>query len=413
MRKLNVLFATENPPYPPIAGSSQRTALLIEALSSIANVSLFLIGPPDRKTFMEKHGYTVEKISQPNAITGNFIGRALTFIIPKYSEQIWKTFAGIKFKYTPDDNISSDFHNVISRGNYDLVVGRYLSPSAQIGLFEVDSLPVVIDIDDVDSHALKTKINSPATNMWLKWIFKYRNLFISDIESKLWKKATKLWFSNPEDLSLATGIDADVVPNIPYKIPKSDTLSPSSKNSNIILWVGSFNHHVNRLGVDYFLETTWDKVIKRCPNAIFRIVGSHLPEKERKKWEKMPNVEVVGFVESLEKQYAEAAFSIVPLLDGAGTKIKILESLANMRTCVVTKHAIAGYQLLEDNNCVLVSNNLDDMPEQIFELLSNYEKRTQMEKTGLEIIKNKFTIDAVKEYVSKSLYSLFPDRNKQ
>ena len=49
------------------------------------------------------------------------------------------------------------------------------------------------------------------------------------------------------------------------------------------------------------------------------------------------------------------AAGLIPLLDGAGTKIKVLESLGYLRASVVTRHSLAGFEsLLRDGDSLLV-----------------------------------------------------------
>jgi len=407
MARPKILFILKGMPHPPMAGSSQRSAILIDALAQIGDVSLFVFGPSHRKPFLESAGYHVAATAEPTAQNRNKIGWALQILFPKYSEKIWRTLAGVKADFTPDPGLSEVLDRVLARDHFDLIVGRYLIPSVKAGILELEYPPVVIDVDDVDSKAVDAKIHSPASNLLLRVILKLRLPDVQKHEEVLLSKATKLWFSNPDDLTYARGKNADVIPNIPYEMPFRNELKHSNPDSKTILWVGSFNHRVNLDGVNLFLRYAWKNIHHENPEARFRIIGSHLPDIVRRKWNVIPGVDVVGFAESLQQHYADAALSIVPLMDGAGTKIKVLESLAYLRTCVVTRHSIAGFEnLLRDRDSIRAVDELNQFSSVIYELLNDPQMRHDMEERGRAVIEKHFTREAVRNSVRLSLQSL-------
>jgi glycosyltransferase involved in cell wall biosynthesis len=400
---LRILFVTRNTPFPPVAGSSQRTALLIESLQAIGEVDLFVIGPNELKPFLENQGYRVVATARSGK-TRRGLWRSLFFLTESQVERIWRLGAGPTADYQPDSEIAEIFDRVIADGNYDLIVGRYLAPSAQAGMFRAGLPPTIVDIDDVDSRAIAAKIDSPATGFLLKWIMRGRAAAVARNEKSLWDQATRLWFSNPDDLRLAADRPADVIPNLPYILPDAADLQPSAPDSRVILWVGSFNHRVNMDGVEHFLGHAWNRIFAANPGVRFRIVGSHLDEAVRRRWQTIPGVDVIGFAESLAPHYAECALSIVPLLDGAGTKIKVLESLAYRRACVVTRHSIAGYEsLLRDGDGVRVGDNLDALLAPIAELLTAPALRHKTEERGRAVIEGYFTRQAVRDAMARSV----------
>jgi glycosyltransferase involved in cell wall biosynthesis len=190
-------------------------------------------------------------------------------------------------------------------------------------------------------------------------------------------------------------------------LPERSQLTHSSADSRMILWVGSFDHRVNLEGVDLFLRRAWGSIRNANPGACFRIVGSGLSDKIRRRWAGIAGVEVIGFAPSLAEHYAEAAFTIVPLLDGAGTKIKVLESLGYLRTSVVTRHALSGFEfLLHEGEAVRVVDSLEELVVPATELLRNPTLRHELEARGREIVDGHFTPVAVGRAVRGSVARL-------
>ncbi|MEW6514345.1 MAG: glycosyltransferase family 4 protein [Pseudomonadota bacterium] len=401
-----ILFVTRNAPYPPVAGSSQRTANLIEGLRQVGDVSLFMIGTPQRREMIEGAGYRVAATAEPTARQQSAIGRGLERLVPGRAENAWRALAGVEVDYTPDRGLHQALRELVAVEHFDLLVGRYLIPSAQVGIFGPGLPPAIVDIDDVDSKAVAAKIASPASSALLRAVLRTRHGKVVRHERALHARAARLWFSNPDDLALSPA-NGDLVPNIPFALPARDGLQHSSADSRMILWVGSFNHRVNLEGVALFLNRAWPAILRACADARFRIVGSSLPEKIKRRWQGIPGVEVVGFAPSLAPHYAEAAITIVPLLDGAGTKIKVLESLGYLRTSVVTRHSVAGFEsLLRDGESLRLADTLEGLAEPVVQLLGDPGLRHAMESRGRSIVESRFAPAAVSEAVRSSVERL-------
>jgi glycosyltransferase involved in cell wall biosynthesis len=403
MSRPRILFVTKSVPFPPTAGSSQRTANLIEALEAVGEVSLFVIGPKDRRPFLEQAGYRVAATAEPTMRSSSRVGRFIGSIAPGRADALWRVYAGVAVDFTPDPGLWAALQRTVSHDRYDLLVGRYLVPSIQAGLLETGMPPAIVDIDDVDSKAVAAKMRSPASSIALRVLLRARLGAVQEFEKIRLGQAGVLWFSNPDDMALAPG-SGQLVPNIPFSMPDKNALSHSSVTSRTILWVGSFNHRVNLDGVELFLRKAWREILHIVPDARFRIVGSGLPDRARTRWLALPGVDVVGFAETLAPHYADAAMSIVPLFDGAGTKIKVLESLAYLRTCVVAKHSIAGFEsLLPDGGAVRVVTRMEGFAQAVADLFWKPHTRHAMEASGRTLVERHFTRQAVRDAVTRSV----------
>jgi polysaccharide biosynthesis protein PslH len=404
---LKTLFVTSGTPFPPIAGSSQRSALLIEGLRRLGPVDLFLYGDAAMKRYLEDNGYSVAAACQPQREKRSLLLRLLTALLGNHGLGVWRFLLGTRVDYEADPGLREQLAQVVASGGYDLVVGRYLVASARAGVFTLRNVPVVIDVDDADSKVLKARIASPATRPWTARLLALRVRAVEAWQRRLWPRAAMVWLSNPQDADLAPQRALAVIPNIPFQLPPQAQLAPSADGARVVLWVGSFDHRVNLDGVELFIESVWPKVVQLDPSLVFRIVGSHLPDAKKQQWMRVPQVEVVGFAASLDEHYAQCAFSVVPLFDGAGTKIKVLESLGHMRSCVVSTHAIKGYEaLLHDDQSLLVADSMDGLVEPIVRLASAPDLRHRLERNGRELVELQCGREAMFTGIAKALQAL-------
>lgn len=108
-------------------------------------------------------------------------------------------------------------------------------------------------------------------------------------------------------------------------------------------FIGGYEHTPNVDAVVYFITEVLPLVAERLPDAVFKVVGSKLPDHLRAM--AAPNVEMVGFVEDLGSVLDHVRLTIAPLRYGAGIKGKVGSSLSYGVPCVATPIAAEGMGL--------------------------------------------------------------------
>ena len=103
------------------------------------------------------------------------------------------------------------------------------------------------------------------------------------------------------------------------------------------LFVGSIGRSTLE-GVKWFVNNVAPFV-----DSNIRIVGKGFDSVSQELCSK--NVEVIGFVEDLEDEYLSADCVIVPILSGAGMKVKVAEALMYGKTVFGTGEAFEGYDI--------------------------------------------------------------------
>jgi len=99
---------------------------------------------------------------------------------------------------------------------------------------------------------------------------------------------------------------------------------------------------------------------------------------------------IFGRVNDLSFFYKKTKFSLCPIIAGTGTKIKILDSMANGVPVVGTNFSAKGTPIIDNRNG-FISNSWDDFVEKSKELYDNIDLQKKFSKNSL--------ID-MKEYVS-------------
>ncbi|MCR2813596.1 glycosyltransferase [Microbacterium sp. zg.Y1090] len=110
----------------------------------------------------------------------------------------------------------------------------------------------------------------------------------------------------------------------------------------VVLFTGALNRADNHNGVVWFLEQVWPRVASEAPSARFVIAGAHPRPALARLVDRLPRVELTGFVDSLEPYYASATVFVAPIFTGAGVKFKTIDAMLRSVPIVATPVGAEG-----------------------------------------------------------------------
>jgi len=147
-------------------------------------------------------------------------------------------------------------------------------------------------------------------------------------------------------------------------------------NGPLVVYTGSMDWEANIDGVEFFCREIWPVVLRKVPNARFRIVGRD-PHPRVKKLAS-DSVEVTGTVPSIVPHLREAAVFVVPLRIGGGTRIKIYEGMATGKATVATSVGAEGLDVQHGRD-ILLEDDPKAFAEAIVTLLKDPGMRRRYE----------------------------------
>jgi glycosyltransferase involved in cell wall biosynthesis len=310
--------------------------------------------------------------------------------------------------YQPDDTIKRELASLHATKKYDLVVGRYLMPTALAGGLDL-SIPALVDIDDLDTQKYISRLDRPGTNIAERWILQWHIARFQRIVPRVVSLASHLWIAADEDSNAIDHPSISVLRNIPYIDDQNMMITqPSSPDSKIILSVTSMNFQVNERAIDRFVFHVWPRIREKEPDATFVVVGSQMTDSQKDRWSAVDGVKALGFVEDLAKSYSDAAFTVVPIFEGGGTKIKVLESYIYGRTAVSASHSLRGYDhVLKDEDSIMVAENEAILVEKCVKMLRQPKLRNDMAQKGKDLVLKHFSFDSFSNRVATDVHAVF------
>ncbi len=344
-----ILLLTPSAPWPPDNGTRQRTNLLYRGLARCGVVDCAVVSPgpvpldaPTREVLRERFGLV-------DALQGRPIGDQppwsliRTLAGQRAANMAAHALVGWHADFSADPQARRWLGQRTGGRAYDLIVSRYLWPAAHVGVGAGERL--VIDIDDFESQRLASQLavaDWPETKR--RW-WRRRVRQVRRFELRYLRLAKHAFVAKPQDAQGIIGTPTSVLPNVPFFEGESvPPPLPPARDSQTILFIGTLEFGPNVRAMQRLIDCSWPQIKAACPNAVLRIAGGGLPEATRAAWASVPGVEPIGYVSDVSSAYRDAAFSIVPIWEGAGTKIKLAESLLWGRTAVCARHSLSGYE---------------------------------------------------------------------
>jgi glycosyltransferase involved in cell wall biosynthesis len=171
-----------------------------------------------------------------------------------------------------------------------------------------------------------------------------------------------------------------------------------------LLFVGSHNQP-NFEGLSWFLDTVWPLVIETQPGAHLHVVGS-IGQRFTRTY---PQVSFLGKLEDLRQAYKDAEIVIVPLLNGSGMKIKLVEACAFGKACVTTSVGLQGLPFLAD--CTLCADDTAAFAAAVSRLLGDTALRSRLEEASLSAAETHLSPE--KSYAALWQWMIDPVRTSQ
>lgn len=199
-----------------------------------------------------------------------------------------------------------------------------------------------------------------------------------------------------------TGIRSENVVVIPNFIDLADyTYLHTVEKKNYLIFTGSFRYRPNYEGIRWFVEKVFPLVVEKIPDIKLVITGDHL---------NLPlpfnqNVELTGHVDDsveLRMMLACAKLSIVPLLVGGGSRLKILEALAIKTPVVSTTKGAEGLNVIDGEN-ILIADTPISFARCVVRALQDNILFDKLSDNGFTLAREQYSSDSIELLYSNLL----------
>jgi polysaccharide biosynthesis protein PslH len=368
----------------PTWGAGTRNYHLLRALAQRHIVSLLaLVGPEERDPsaadHVRPHVHSVQQVEV--AVGGN---RRLSQLVALAQGKSYFLSSQI----TPIAQTALD--EELARNEYDAVLFEGLLVA---GYQVPRRTRVILDEHNIEHELIQRSYQSGGglVRRGFNWL-EYRRM--RPVEIERCRRADLILVTSERERevlgALAPEKTVQVVPNgVDVGAFTSDSATEGVPGR--IVFTASFDYYPNVQGALHFAENIWPRVREEAPGATWHLVGRNPPQ-EIVRLGTLPGVTVTGSVPAVQPYLDEAQVAIVPLLTGAGTRLKILEALAMRRAIVSTSLGCEGIDCV-DRQHLLVADAPEKFAGSIIKLLSDEALRRSLGENGRRLVEDRYSWD--------------------
>ncbi len=406
---MRTLFLVRFPPYPPTGGAPLRNWQNMNMLMDLGPVAVFSISKS-----LEEDSFDIPGIE--------------VWIHHKLSKQVVEKSLWMKVKgwinpwsYALTDGLysnlaSQELAKIMTTFQPNLVIFeepwlyRYLPT---VNKFHCQ---VILDAHNVEADLFLAK-QDQAKGLGSRLKQKIRAHKVRAIESELIRKSNQTWVCSISDAHLLQTLHGKysgikVIPNglqpeYYDDIHNGETPIPPELNTNnlIFLFVGRFSYPPNEVAALFLINKIFPVIKQHYPASSLILAGGSPTQAMLQASNDDADILITGFVEDMRPYLAASTMVLVPLQEGGGTRLKILEAFASKRPVISTPKGAEGLNA-KDGLHLLIRNNVDDIVAGIDEILSNPELQLTLTKNAYELLKNQYSWDANKRVVKQHLQEL-------
>lgn len=340
-------------PFPPDNGSKIRAYYLLSELSRAHEVALIAFNPD---------GTSPADRALP-------LSEAIVVQVDPFrhvrAPQIVKYASPIPLAFWPSGEMQAQVRRLIEREHWDAIVaiqtpvGRYALQAAHT--------PRLIDVDTAFSYQMWERYhNRSGLRTWLSWqkTRRYERRLFQQFDALTVVAAHEVEFMTTvlgcrgSVQVIANGVDCEV--NRPEMYPRVP---------GRLIYNGALTYSANYDAMQFFLKDIYPAIRQARPDVTLAITGS-TKNVNTADLALDSSVTLTGYVDDVRGLVGGSDVAVIPLRQGAGTRLKILEAMALGVPVVATSKGAEGLQVRHGEH-LLIADEPRDFAAQTLRVLND------------------------------------------
>lgn len=389
---MKVMFLSAWFPYPPDNGSRIRAYNLIKSLSARHEVFLVSLYQSD---------------SEPSETAQ--LGKICT-VVSTHRERVFKP-GGIKsvlafFSSAPrsyvdtyDPDVRDAVESAIAQVRPDVIVASTLGTANYVP--PEPGIPTVLEQHNCEYAVLKRKADRlPGGLRRWRWELGWKKF--ARWEAGICRRCDTVTMVSESDRDLMLKI----APNLAnmHVVPNgvdTDYYSIGSRipDRNVLIYNGALTYGANLDAVRFFAGEVYPILANKLPDAKLVVTGRH-EGVDLSGVADCPGIELAGYVPDIRDALRRSAACVVPLREGGGSRLKILEAMAAGVPVVSTRVGAEGIEARHEQE-ILLAESAGDLAESICRVVSDTALAESLTRAARTLVEKKYAWDTIgKTFVS-------------
>lgn len=408
---LRTLMIAKDIPYPIFAGVSLRNWQNLNILMKYGPVAGF--------SFSES---SANEISIPGvSCWKNFIiDEPISFWEKQKQRWLWPLSPRPPLY---SDKVAQELDKFLREFKPNLVICEMVFVYPYLKVFKNHNCHIILDQHNIEADLFKQRyIVTESFKTKLKANIQHSQLQF--IEKSFIREADQIWVCSEEDVNLlkrlyGKDVESYVVPNGINIAQYNDLWSDSKSFQNsldlskeisynserTIIFLGMLSYIPNRIASELLIEKIYPKLREIYPDCRLLLVGRNPTPSMLEIAQKDPGIIVTGGVPDIKPYLASASIMVVPLLQGGGTRFKILEAFAAGCPVVSTSKGAEGLNA-NDGEHLLIRDSVKEIIEGVCQIWSEPFLGKKLATNAYELVKAQYSWEAVSQNVENAIQKL-------
>lgn len=412
---IRILVITSKSPYPPAGGAAIRNWQNITNLTKYGSVGICYISVGSKNTDatpVELPGIaflTTHTVSKPT------LPKRILYRLRSYAW--WITKKGTLTDIHYSSSVEKELNQIFDDFKPELIVFEEIWLYCYLRVFQERNCRIIYDAHNVESLLFKefyqTAKSKSIREKFEKWFFV--NSIIA-MEKGFVQQVNQIWSCSEQDAQLLHSLnpkaDIKVVPNGVNVTQYDSVFKEKCLNSSIskseyctLIFTATFGYAPNAVAAELLINQIFPQLQAIHPNYRLLLVGSGATPLMQTATQNNPNIIITGRVPDVIPYLADANIAVVPLLQGGGTRIKILEAFAAGLPVVSTSKGVEGIDA-EDKVHLLIHDEIEQFVQGIIQIWTEPEIREKLIHNAHQLVHSRYSWEAASQTIAQGINSL-------
>lgn len=418
---MHTLFITRQFPYPPIGGAAMRNWQNISIFMKFGEVAVFSIG--NIPSFIDKNnvtpppGVTLFKNYQVKHIEAQSkVPKAFRFLVKVQKKLRW-----LQSTYHP---LADKYFSIKAADDLEALISSFMPDFLVIE--ELWLLPYLEAIGNLSCHLIydSHNVNAALFQEIQSASFKAQKISTKHssesrlikraalLEQKIIIKANQTWVCSESEIASIESLygkssPIHLVPNgidiSKYELIRKGQLDYQhciEPNPLTIAFMATFSYLPNSNAAKFLIDTIYPLVCEKHPSCRLLLVGKGPTQHMKEASHQSEGIIVTDEVPEVLPYLAASSVVVVPLQQGSGTRLKILEAFAAVRPVVSTSKGAEGLEVL-DNQHLLIRNSSAGIVSAIDQIWSNTTLQKKLTNAAYKLVLDQYSWEAIGKRVEQ------------
>ncbi|MEM9265063.1 MAG: glycosyltransferase family 4 protein [Cyanobacteria bacterium P01_F01_bin.13] len=391
MSSCRSLVIVQVPPHPPTGGVALRNWQTLNLLKRRGEVAIFSIykGADEASQALSQQGFqlTHYDIGRPHRPWHEKVKNRLGFLrLDGYKYSDWL--------YTAD--ASQALRQLLNDFQPTLVVFEELWLYPYLRIVKSHPCNLVLDNHNIEGAKEDYRLQPRKLRQ------------IRYIEKKFVQQADQTWvcsYVDAQQLQQLYGVrnTVRIIPNgVQAKFYRSAQLNQTPQNNHQLLFLGKFSYQPNEIAALIAINEIYPPLKRQYPDTQLWLVGRDSTSAMKTAAAAHKDIHITGMVPDVRPFLQMASVMVVPLRQGGGTRLKILEAFASHCPVVSTPKGAEGLEA-KDNYHLCMGETAEQLIKKVMDLWHNNTLAQQITKNAYELFLQTYSWTAVEKAMVSAL----------